>query len=63
MTPQENAMQLISKFVSLGFTLEASKECSLIAVDEMIKSWDTEFYVNCGVSRYYQEVKQEIEKL
>ena len=57
MTPQEQAMQLISKFVSLGFTLEASKECALIVVDEVLK--------NCYevMKPFWQEVKQEIDKL
>lgn len=64
MTKQEKAMQLISKFVSLGFTLEASKECALIAVDEILKVCEKEI-TNCSDKTffYWQEVKQEIEKI
>ncbi len=66
MTPQEKAMQLISKFVSLGFTLWVSKQCALIAVDEILdlnlglsncdeNNWETE--------KFYEKVKKEIELL
>ncbi len=40
-----------------------AKQCALIAVDELIKSWDKDLYENCGASEYWQEVKQELEKL
>lgn len=60
MTTQEKAMQLISKFVNLGFTLEASKECSLIAVDEILNVLTKD--INPLIN-YWFEVKQEIKKL
>ena len=45
---------------------DAAKQCAIIAVDEMIKllvdlSGDSFIYIK--EVRYYQEVKQEIEKL
>jgi hypothetical protein len=42
---------------------EHAKQCALIAVDELIKSWDKDLYENCGTSEYWQEVKQELLKL
>jgi len=57
MTPKEKAEELILKFKELPqegtmmfyLAFEISKECALIAVDELIEYW--------------QEVKQEINKL
>lgn len=60
MTPQEKAMQLISKFVSLGFTLWVSKQCALIAVDEVINLLTKD--INPLIN-YWFEVKEEIEKI
>ncbi len=65
MSPKQKAKQLIDKFESHSFmdidmrisSYESAKQCALIAVDELIEHTDwTE--VN-----YWQEVKQEIEKL
>ena len=64
MTPKEKAEELCFKFqgdFNLNWTM--SKRCALIAVDEIIKSWDKDLYENCGASEYWQEVKIEIEKL
>jgi hypothetical protein len=64
MTPKEKAEQLINAFVphvrwKMGQedVLKRAKECALIAVDEMLN--------NAGFMyvKYWQEVKQEIEKL
>ena len=64
MTPKEKAEQLLNRFyfdTTLN-ELEASKECALIAVDEILfivsKYNDTQAEVS-----YWQEVKKEIEKL
>jgi hypothetical protein len=43
--------------------IEDAKQCALIAVDEIINSWDSDLYKDCGSSIYWQEVKQEINKL
>ena len=69
MTAKEKAEELIYQFaqiippssyeayengVQINFDLENSKNCALIAVDELIKETG---------SKYWYEVKQEIEKL
>lgn len=77
MTPQEKAQELIDKFVLLdndifcSVNYPYSKQCALIAVDEILEltkrptynpfDWNeiTGFYYD----KYWQEVKQEIEKL
>jgi len=72
MTPKLKAIQLVNSFDELGrdFTRgvsmkEFSKQCALIAVDEMIKETylhDKTIFEH-GRTFYWQEVKQEIEKL
>jgi len=63
MTPKEKARDLIGKFVHLtrqtsgaNGTIYNSKKCALIAVDEILNEPDCSY-------DYWQEVKQEIEKL
>ena len=59
MTPKEKAKELYSKmFPKSGvvFKLQA-KQCALVAVDEIIKALGT------VDKMYWEEVKQEIEKL
>ena len=60
MTPKETAKELVRKYWDLGGidVLEA-KQCSLIAVDVIIFELKIR---NCNV-KYFEEVKQEIEKL
>ena len=65
MTPKEKAIELYNKFLNpSGDTYlygmlehESAKECALIAVEEILK---TNPY---KARNYWQEVKQEIEKL
>ena len=64
MTPKEKATQLIYSFEA--FTdrdneYEFAKQCTLIAVDELI--YETQFEVPNIRQRYWIDVKQEIEKL
>jgi len=61
MTPKEKAIQLVNSFDELGrdFTRgvsmkEFSKQCALLAVDELIKETG---------SKYWYNVKLEIQKL
>ena len=63
MTPQEKAEELVNKYWITDFDIyeEESKQCALIAVDELI--YETQFEVPNIRQRYWQEVKQEIEKL
>ena len=74
MTPKEKAEELVDKmYFSRRYNeienyiaakeWEHAKQCALIAVDELIKSWDKDLYENCGASEYWQEVKEELLKL
>jgi hypothetical protein len=70
MTPKEKAKKLVlkyEKYLFNKFTIDENwvkcVECALIAVDELIKSWNEDLYIDCGASLYWQEVKKEIEKL
>lgn len=66
MTPKEKAVKLVDKFTQYTpadeeFEYEYAKKCALIAVDEILiitsESYDID-HIN-----WWQEVKQEIEKL
>jgi hypothetical protein len=65
MTPKEKAIELMDNFedelmeCDTYFLETAKQRCALIAVDEMIN----EFYTHPVAKMYWQEVKQEIEKL
>ena len=70
MTPKEKARELVDKFSTVG--LQQRNEgitCSLIAVDEILEAqpsrryWDTYDDETPSSLIYWQEVKQEIEKL
>ncbi len=70
MTPKEKAMDLMDSFIQRtrnkwesSMSYKRAKQCSLIAVDEIIKSirWSSDF--NNERKKNWQEVKQEIEKL
>ena len=69
MTPQDKAIELVSRYLLttfIGFHIEDAKKCALIAVQEIILSnphsnpFNTDVY---STMSYWQEVKQEIEKL
>ncbi len=63
MTPREKAVELVHKFGMENQYYERAKQCALIAVDEILNvtaglnSWIG------GFQSYWEEVKQEIEKL
>lgn len=66
MTPKEKAIELFDKYYELDFSTvwaskhrKLAKECSLIAVNEIIEATidDWSHY------EYWQEVKTELEKL
>jgi len=75
MTPKEKAIELYNKFLNpSGDTYlygmlehESAKECALIAVDEILKLENNNGYYFDGTNvtsiSFWQEVKQEIEKL
>jgi len=69
MTPKEKSEELIRKYYRWGLHKDGqslswleSKECALIAVDEL---WNESDYTDSYYQRsvYWNEVKQEIEKL
>jgi hypothetical protein len=63
MTPKEKAKDLFDKYweeIEIGY--DNSKHCALIAVDEILKVLCTP-HKNESEYMYWQEVKQEIEKL
>lgn len=68
MKTKEKAEELVKKFIdsdNMVFSFEGAKECALIAVDEILKL--RKGYFDCANpmqdEKYWQEVKQEIEKL
>jgi hypothetical protein len=69
MTPKTKAKTIINNFYNLrGMDWDMATNCALIAVDELIESHlllttthDVKPSIRC--KRYWQEVKQEIEKL
>lgn len=70
-SPKEKAEDLIDRYLQdakykFGFR-EVRKECALIAVDEILNNadviWGWDAPPKVGFIKYWQEVKQEIEKL
>jgi hypothetical protein len=69
MTPKEKAEQLVKMYAKLiwnekEFKFPLYRKCAFIAVDEILKVCEKEI-TNCSDKTffYWQEVKQEIEKL
>jgi len=61
MTPKEKARELVDKYETL-FNYDYSKQCALIAVEEILDVIDIdENYQN--TYSFFLKVKQEIEKL
>lgn len=69
MTPQEKAKELVEKYMNYFqqiITVEAAKQCALIAVEEIINSGPGDVDVEDDLlsgRTYWQQVKEEIEKL
>ena len=77
MTPKQKAIQLVNKFMSYADSnhygsIASAKQCALIAVDEIIEVTAPDcdryepYYLELKAEmtqQYWQEVKQEIEKL
>lgn len=66
MTPEVKANELVNKYLDIDSKYEylsylMAKQCALIAVDELINSTSWQYITN-GLD-YWNEVKQEIEKL
>lgn len=65
MTTKTKAADLISRFLKsdkMVFNIEGAKECALIVVDEIFNN-DNAFIQTKLQNKYWEEVKQEIEKL
>jgi hypothetical protein len=69
MEPKDKAKDLVRKmkfatdeFGYININMERHKQCALIAVDEILKVLCTP-HKNESEYRYWEEVKQEIEKL
>ena len=68
MTPKEKANDLVHKFFYADYTditINEAKQCALIAVDEILND---DWYIASledliARKKYWQEVKQEINKL
>jgi len=75
MTPKEKAIELVNKFSECGedgeMYIETAKKCSITAVDEILKivPYSTYKETLCPYdgaelsTKYWQEVKSELEKL
>ena len=66
MTPKEKAKELVNKYDFDHNEFDYSKEYALIAVDEIIKANPHSNPFNTDIvstMKYWNEVKQEIEKL
>lgn len=70
MTPKEKAKELTNKFLKTGMMIRRAKQCALICVDEKIEvlnhlyhGYEKENSLVDKMKVYYNEVKQEIEKL
>ena len=73
MTPKEKARELVDKYYHLfsvklenTISIYEAKHCALIAVDEVIKTYtnkDGTYFLFEEEVDYWQNVKQEIEKL
>ena len=65
MTPKEKAIDLVDKMYHYQWReKQRAKECALISVQELIDQCHSYREIDLGMSlEYWQEVKQEIEKL
>jgi len=65
MTPQEKARQLYGKFYGIPLYVKTVKECCMIAVNEIIANIEPSISMDVIEARvkYWQEVKEEIQKL
>ena len=73
MEAKEKAKDLVSDFTSeilktdyniSGFVIpKLAKQCALICVDEILESYNTLIYYPEDLKEYWNEIKQEINKL
>lgn len=70
MTPKEKAKELVQRYIDeayqedeYGLYTPMAKQCALIAVDEILDTIEDERKGIFNMKRYWEQVKQEIEKL
>jgi hypothetical protein len=65
MNPKQKAAYLVLKYMSKVVSKQVAKECALVAVDEIIANIEPSISIDVIEARvkYWQEVKQEIEKI
>ena len=68
MTSKEEALELINKMydamdIQDGDLWKSAKQCALIAVDEILNSVKDNFIYSIKFHEYWQEVKNQINKL
>lgn len=73
MTPKEKANELFKKYLyyfpefyndkEYDYDTDKAKQCALITVDEILEVILSDEYYCSLIHKYWQEVKQEIEKL
>jgi hypothetical protein len=66
MTAKEKAKELVFKFddtMEFSTPQRFAKKCALVAVDEILDSLDYDYILFKQQSEYWNNVKQEIEKL
>lgn len=65
MNSKQKAAYLVLKYMSKVVSKQVAKECSLVAVDEIIANIEPSISIDVIEARvkYWQEVKQEIEKI
>jgi hypothetical protein len=69
MTPQEKAKEIYFKTLKIVSDTYYTKQCALIAVDEIINSYTNNLqelhidFIDHNPIDYWQQVKQEIKKL
>ena len=62
MTPKLKAKELVDKFSNVYIYSYVAKQCALVAVDEIILEMDSVMLPN-PFKQYWNEIKNEIEKL
>lgn len=68
MTPKEKANELVDKFIQTNGNAFFAKECALIAVDNILNNFGSltdgkSHYCDYATIKYYEQVKEEIQKL
>ena len=65
MTAKEKAAYLVLKYMSKVVSKQVAKECALVAVDEIIANIEPSVSMDVVSARikFWEEVKQEIEKI